>query len=105
VETIVVHSDHAAIPFTSGRTCSPSRTLYRRHGEAGLIVTNEVVAPLYLNAVQAALRGRALETVILPDGERHKTLATFTTVIDRLIDARFHRDCCLVALGGGVVGD
>jgi 3-dehydroquinate synthase len=55
--------------------------------------------------VQAALDGRELETVIIPDGERHKTLATFTTVIDRLIDARFHRDCCLVALGGGVVGD
>ena len=48
------------------------------------------------------MRGRELETVIVPDGERHKTLATFTTVIDRLIDARFHRDCCLVALGGGV---
>jgi 3-dehydroquinate synthase len=42
---------------------------------------------------------------VLPDGERHKTLATFTSVIDRLIDARFHRDCCLVALGGGVIGD
>ena len=51
------------------------------------------------------MRGREVDTVILPDGERHKTLATFTTVIDRLIDGRFHRDCCLVALGGGVVGD
>ena len=55
--------------------------------------------------MQARFRGRELETVIVPDGERHKTLATFTTVIDRLIDARFHRDCCLVALGGGVIGD
>ena len=55
--------------------------------------------------MQAALRGRELDTLVLPDGERHKTLATFTTVIDRLIDGRFHRDCCLVALGGGVVGD
>jgi len=42
---------------------------------------------------------------VLPDGERHKTLATFGTVIDRLIEARFHRDSCLVALGGGVIGD
>jgi 3-dehydroquinate synthase len=46
-----------------------------------------------------------VQTVVLPDGERHKTLATFASILDRLVDARFHRDCCLVALGGGVVGD
>jgi 3-dehydroquinate synthase len=46
-----------------------------------------------------------VQTVVLPDGERHKTLATFASIVDRLVDSRFHRDCCLVALGGGVVGD
>src|SRR5262249_59730317 len=66
---------------------------------------NEVVAPLYLEAVRAALRDRDVQSVVLPDGERHKTLATFASILDRLVDSRFHRDCCLVALGGGVVGD
>jgi 3-dehydroquinate synthase len=79
--------------------------LYGIRAQQVLVVTNEIVAPLSLDAVTAALRGRDVETIVLPDGERHKTLATFTTVVDRLIDARFHRDCCLVALGGGVVGD
>ncbi len=46
-----------------------------------------------------------MQTVVLPDGERHKTLATFGSIVDRLVDSRFHRDSCLVALGGGVVGD
>ena len=70
-----------------------------------LIVSNEIVAPLYLAAVEAALPDRSLRTVILADGEQHKTLATFTKLIDALIEARFHRDACIVALGGGVVGD
>jgi 3-dehydroquinate synthase len=70
-----------------------------------LIVTNGVVAPLYLERLQASLLGRELAVCMLPDGEQHKTLASFTTIIDRLIEARFRRDCCIVALGGGVVGD
>lgn len=70
-----------------------------------LIVTNEVVAPLYLQRVGQAVAERDVQTVILPDGEQHKTLATFAQIMDRLVDARFHRDACIVALGGGVVGD
>ncbi|HEX5419363.1 MAG TPA: 3-dehydroquinate synthase [Gammaproteobacteria bacterium] len=73
--------------------------------EQVLVVTNEVVAPLYLERVLASLSGLEVETLILPDGEQHKTLATFERIIDRLIARRFHRDACIVALGGGVVGD
>jgi 3-dehydroquinate synthase len=70
-----------------------------------LVVTNEIVAPLYLDRLQAAFADRDLGVAILPDGEQHKTLASFAAIVDRLIEARFHRDCCVVALGGGVIGD
>ncbi|HEY7670804.1 MAG TPA: 3-dehydroquinate synthase [Gammaproteobacteria bacterium] len=70
-----------------------------------LIVTNAVVASLYAERLQASLGGREIAVCVLPDGEQHKTLATFATIIDRLIESRFRRDCCIVALGGGVVGD
>ncbi|HEU4619609.1 MAG TPA: 3-dehydroquinate synthase [Gammaproteobacteria bacterium] len=73
--------------------------------EQVLVVTNDVVAPLYLERLRNALGDRRVETVVLPDGEQHKTLATFEHIIDRLIAGRFHRDACIVALGGGVVGD
>jgi 3-dehydroquinate synthase len=105
VKTIVVALGSRSYPIHIGPDLLAKPELYGVTAKQVLIVTNDVVAPLYLKPVQAALRGRELETVIVPDGERHKTLATFTTVIDRLIDARFHRDCCLVALGGGVIGD
>ncbi|HYL70314.1 MAG TPA: 3-dehydroquinate synthase, partial [Candidatus Dormibacteraeota bacterium] len=70
-----------------------------------LIVSNTTVAPLYLPALTAALGGRRVVEVLLPDGEAHKTLGNAARVLDVLIANRFGRDCALVALGGGVVGD
>jgi 3-dehydroquinate synthase len=105
VTTIVVALGERSYPIHIGPELLDKPALYGITARQVLIVTNEVVAPLYLARVQGALRGCEVDTVVLPDGERHKTLATFTTVIDRLIDGRFHRDCCLVALGGGVIGD
>ena len=70
-----------------------------------MIVTNEVVGPLYLDRLRSGLDGRRVEVVTLPDGERHKTLETMSRVLDALVGARMNRDACVVALGGGVVGD
>jgi 3-dehydroquinate synthase len=105
VETITVALGERSYPIHIGSALLAESTLYGSAAKQFLVVTNEVVAPLYLAAVQKALHGRQVETLVLPDGERHKTLATFTAIVDRLVDARFHRDSCLVALGGGVVGD
>lgn len=70
-----------------------------------LIVTNEVVAPLYLATLEQAIAADEQHAIVLPDGEDQKTLQTISTIIDTLIEHGFHRDACLVALGGGVVGD
>jgi 3-dehydroquinate synthase len=70
-----------------------------------LIVTNEIVAPLYLATLERALAVDHQHALVLPDGEEHKSLQTFSTIIDALMEHGFHRDACLVALGGGVVGD
>jgi len=70
-----------------------------------LIVTNDRVAPLYLERLQSSLRGKRTAAVILPDGEAHKTLETASRVFDALAAERMNRDAAIVALGGGVVGD
>ena len=70
-----------------------------------LIVSNTTVAPLYLPRLAASLAGRRAIEVTLPDGEAHKTLANMARVLDVLVANRFARDCAVVALGGGVVGD
>lgn len=70
-----------------------------------LVVTNETVAPLYLDKVLAGLAGRNVRTLSLRDGEQYKTLDSFRLILDALIEARFNRDAGVIALGGGVVGD
>jgi 3-dehydroquinate synthase len=81
--------------------------LLRRHlhGDSALVVTNETIAPLYLEPVWQALEGIRHDSVILPDGEQYKTLETMTRIFDALIEGRYDRQTTLVALGGGVVGD
>ena len=70
-----------------------------------MVVTNETVAPLYLAQVEAALSGLQVRTVVLPDGEVYKTQDVLNGIYDALLTERFSRDCTLVALGGGVIGD
>jgi len=70
-----------------------------------LVVTSETVGPLYLAAVLRGLAGKRVGSVTLPDGERFKTLETLGAVFDALVAQRLNRDACVVALGGGVVGD
>lgn len=74
-------------------------------GQRVLVVSNTIVAPLYLERARAALAGRRHEAVILPDGERYKTLDTLDEVFTALLTHRFDRHCTLIALGGGVIGD
>jgi len=70
-----------------------------------LIVSNEIVAPLYAAQVQALMPGRETHLLQLPDGESCKTMATVQTVIDELVKIGATRDATVIALGGGVVGD
>lgn len=77
----------------------------RVQGSDCLIVSNEVVAPLYLDRLKACLPDKQVESVVLPDGESHKTLATANTVFDALVNCGANRDTTVIALGGGVVGD
>lgn len=71
------------------------------------IVTNEVVAPLYLSRLCAALEraGVATSHIVLPDGEAHKNWATLNRVFDALLAEHCERSTTLIALGGGVIGD
>ena len=70
-----------------------------------VVVTNETIAPLYLDAVLKNLQGYIVEIVILPDGEQFKTLDYVTQIFDKLLASKFSRNATLIALGGGVIGD
>ncbi len=69
------------------------------------IVTNETIAPLYLDKLVSNLAHFSVETVILQDGEQFKTLEYVGKVFDKLLANKFSRNSTLIALGGGVIGD
>jgi len=94
-------------PIHVGTGLLDNPDLYARYilGKQVMLVTNETVAPLYLGRVQSALSGFQCETVVLPDGERFKILEVWQGIFDALLQHRFSRQCTIVALGGGVVGD
>ena len=78
-------------------------------GRHVLLVSDSIVAPLYAGTVREALHAArpdlAIGTFILPAGEESKTLAHFGHAIEALATLGATRDACVVALGGGVVGD
>ncbi|MBK7251577.1 MAG: 3-dehydroquinate synthase [Gammaproteobacteria bacterium] len=93
---IYIGRDLLADPALLNR-CIPGRDL--------LLVSNTIVAPLYASHVVAALGARRPVEVVLPDGEAQKSLSVVARVIDVLVANRFGRDACVLALGGGVIGD
>ena len=74
-------------------------------GRQVVIVTNDTIAPLYLDRLLTTLSDYKPESIILPDGEQFKTLETVNTIYTALLEKRMNRTVTLVALGGGVVGD
>lgn len=88
---------------------STTGDLLRQAGLSGKValVTNPTIAQLYLDTVYDALQDRGFEVrpILIPDGEEHKSLATLAVIFDDLVGQRFERKSCVLALGGGVVGD
>ncbi|MCZ6892790.1 MAG: 3-dehydroquinate synthase [Gammaproteobacteria bacterium] len=70
-----------------------------------MILTDENVAPLYLDRIRRHFQDRSCEALILPDGEIHKSLGRFEDIVTFMLEHGFERSASLVALGGGVIGD
>src|SRR5690242_13346804 len=76
-------------------------------GRHVLVVSDEHVAPLYAERVRDAMEGCGLDPAVLalPAGEAHKDLDAAAKIFDALAQLGATRDGCIIALGGGVVGD
>ena len=78
-----------------------------KRGERVMIVTNPTAAQFYLHTVTFALKKRGCEVdhVLLPDGEKYKTLESLNLIFTALLQGNHGRDTTIIALGGGVIGD
>jgi 3-dehydroquinate synthase len=109
MESVRVDLGTRSYPIHIGSGVIDAPALYAPHlaAASAAIVTNVVVAPLYLARVRRALEtaGARVTEVLVQDGEKAKGWETLETVYDALLAARCGRDTLIVALGGGVVGD
>jgi len=105
--TVVVELGDRSYPIHIGSGLLSNRELLIPHikGKQVCIITNDVVAPLYLEKLKTTLTGFELSEFILPDGEAEKTLDNIAKIYDALLSDRLDRNVTLIALGGGVVGD
>lgn len=106
-QTIMVSLESHAYPIYIGQHGLLNYDLLNQSipSKQVLIVTNDQVAPLYLDPIQQALSHKQCDLVVLPDGEVFKNQDSLFCIYDKLIQAKHHRDTTLVALGGGVIGD
>jgi 3-dehydroquinate synthase len=107
MESLSVALGSRAYPIHIGSGLISRAELYAPHlaGGSAAIVTDGVVAPLYLETVRLALRGARVAEIVVPHGEQAKSWETLNRVFDALLEARCGRDTLIVALGGGVIGD
>jgi 3-dehydroquinate synthase len=107
MRTLIVPLEERSYPIYIGPGVLNDQTLLARHIPSNqvMLVTNETVAPLYLEQVTQGLSGKQVASTILPDGEAFKTMASAMAVFDGLLARKFNRGAHIVALGGGVIGD
>jgi 3-dehydroquinate synthase len=112
MHTVTMNLGERSYPIVIEAGCLPCAGAFVREfcgdkAREAAVVTSETVARLYLGPVAGSLEksGFRVVTVVLPDGEEHKTVATWESILTRLIEERFERSSVIVALGGGVVGD
>ena len=107
MRTLQVDLGDRSYPIHIGSGLLAVRELIAPHiaGRQVAVVTNETVAPLYLQQLIDTLDGFTVLPIVLPDGEEFKTWEVLQRIFDALLEARHDRKTTLIALGGGVIGD
>lgn len=107
MQVLSVNLAERSYPIYIGDALLEQAQLLAQHirGRQVCVVTNDHVAPLYLDRLYNGLSAYQVSCVILPDGEKHKTMQVWSSIFDVLLQDRHNRTTTLIALGGGVVGD
>jgi len=107
MKVIEVRHGGGSYPVYVGQGLLGMTSVIQRHLQGRILtVTDDRVAALYLDALRPSLAGQPHhQSLVLPNGEEHKTVTSWQRIIDALVDLGAQRDATVVALGGGVIGD
>jgi 3-dehydroquinate synthase len=107
MQTLSVSLGERSYPIFIGVNLLSQPNLLIPHirGRQICIVTNNTIAPIYLDKLKNNLADFHVSSVVLPDGEAYKSLDTLNSIFSALLEEKHNRTTTLIALGGGVVGD
>ena len=104
---LTVNLDERSYPIYIGQSAlqDTGRLIHHIGDCRPIIITNDTIEPLYLQGLLDSLAELNPLSFIIPDGEQYKSLEWFEKISAFLLQNNCGRDTCLIALGGGVVGD
>jgi 3-dehydroquinate synthase len=109
MQTLQVSLLDRTYPIHIGASQLASSATYEKFiaGDNVAIVTNDIVASLYLQQVKIAITalGKRIVEIILPDGEAYKSAESLNTIYTAMLAEKCDRKTTIIALGGGVIGD
>ncbi|PCH60423.1 MAG: 3-dehydroquinate synthase [Gammaproteobacteria bacterium] len=107
MKTLTVDLGNRSYPIHIGQHLLTQVALLQPHivSKQVLIVSNDTVAPLYLDTLLSTLSAYDCYTVVLKDGEQYKSLDTLNEIFDAALNNKLNRQLTMIALGGGVIGD
>ena len=108
MKTININLEKRSYPIYVGEGLLENYGLLKKHisNKKVAIITNDKVAPLYLEKISNTLSvEKEIIPIILPDGEVFKNFETLNLIYDTLLKNKANRQITLIALGGGVIGD
>ena len=107
METLVIKAKSKTYPIYLGEDILDQvSTLLPGNSSAFFIVTDDTLAPLYLDQVEQSFQKLApVYSGIVSSGEQSKSFNVYKELLDQLLELNLDRKACVIALGGGVIGD
>ncbi len=107
MKQLTVNLGNRSYPVFIGNKLIHTPDLFRKLVPSSqlMVVTDSTVEKLYLQGLLQSLQDFEVVSHVIPVGEIHKNIETMNDIVTALLKNRFARTSCLIALGGGVVGD
>lgn len=107
VQKLEIRLPDANYPIYIGHQVLEDASLLKKYISSSqvCIISNDKIAPIYLERLKKNLEDKSCDVLVLQDGETFKNQDSLFAIYELLINKKHHRDTTLIALGGGVVGD
>ena len=104
MKKIIVNLNKRSYPIFIGKNILSDKSLFNKVNKKNLaLITNKKIEKLHISKIKNALMKK--NKIIISDGEKYKNQDSITKIYNYLLKNKYSRDSCIVAFGGGVIGD